>query len=77
MDENQILKCDFCDECFYKEEILSTHVLSIHESIIEGKMKCEFCDKTLSSKNSLYEHVKMRHISGVVCFASTDYEANW
>ena len=62
MNENEMLKCDFCNESFSDEDTLSTHVLSIHKSIIEGKKKCEFCDKTYHSKNSFYVHVKDTHL---------------
>ena len=58
-----MMKCDFCNESFSDEDSLSTHVLSIHKSIIEGKKKCDFCDKTYPSKKSLDKHVKMRHIN--------------
>ena len=61
MDENRMLKCDFCDESFSDEKNLSVHVLSIHKSIIEGKKKCELCDKTYQSKTSLHLHVNMKH----------------
>ena len=61
MGENEMLKCDFCDESFSNEETLSTHVLSIHKSIIEGWKKCEFCDKTFHLKVSLNQHVRRAH----------------
>ena len=61
MDGNMKLNCDFCNEYFSDEETLSTHVLSIHKSIIEGKKKCELCDKTYSTKHSLNLHVKIKH----------------
>ena len=61
MEENKMLKCDFCDESFSDEETLSQHILSIHKSIIEGKKKCDFCDKMYFSKYSLLAHVKTSH----------------
>ena len=60
-DEEFQFKCNFCEKSFFNEEILSLHIKSNHESIIEGLKQCDFCEKTYRLKNSLYAHVKMNH----------------
>ena len=76
MNENEMLKCDFCIESFFDEETLATHVLSFHKSIIVGKRKCdlvikkevnispncESCGKTFCSKSALGLHFKAAHL---------------
>ena len=37
MIENEVLKCDFCIKSFPNEETLSTHILSIHKSIVKDE----------------------------------------
>ena len=73
MIENEVLKCDFCIKSFPDEETLSTHILSIHKSIVEGQKspfcdipikgnsKCDICDKLFSCERGLYRHQKRIH----------------
>ena len=47
MDENEMLKCDFCNESCSDEEILSTHVLSVHDQSLKAGRNVTFVTKRI------------------------------
>ena len=62
MNENEMLKCDFCIESFFDEETLATHVLSFHKSIIVGKRKC---DLVIKKEVQIVNHVEKHFVQKV------------
>jgi len=61
---DQILKCNFCDQAFFLQDLksLQQHILELH---YQGP-KCSLCESLFASKDALKNHVRQRHVNEIL-----------
>ena len=57
--ERENFKCDLCNRCYFKEQMLKRHKAIAHNK--KTNFKCEICNFNFTQKDNLDTHVKSVH----------------
>lgn len=51
-----VFACKQCDDCFFTQELLDTHIQTQHAEKLPGKFECSYCQYSSNNRGHIIEH---------------------